>query len=57
MKDTLVSMLMKNARIEKIYQLIEDEIISNLVPIKPDRSFDRKRKSSTKFPVAKKDGF
>jgi len=57
MKDKLVSMLMKNSRIEKIYQLIEDEIISNLVPIKPDRSFPRNRKSSTKFPVAKKDGF
>ena len=57
MKDKLVLMLMKNARIEKIYQLIEDEIISNLVPIKPDRSFPRKRKSSTKFPPAKKDGF
>jgi len=57
MKDKLVLMLMKNARIEKIYQLIEDEIISNLVPIKPDRSFPRNRNSSTKFPVAKKDGF
>jgi len=57
MKDRLVSMFMKNARIEKIYQLIEDEIISNLVPIKPDRSFPRNRNSSTKFPVAKKDGF
>jgi len=57
MKDKLVSMLMKNSRIEKIYQLIEDEIISNLVPIKPDRSFPRNRKSSTKFPIAKKDGF
>jgi len=57
MKDKLVSMLMKNSRIEKIYELIEDEIISNLVPIKPDRSFPRNRKSSTKFPVAKKDGF
>jgi len=57
MKNKLISMFMKNARIEKIYQLIEDEIISNLVPIKPNRSFPRKRKSSTKFPVAKKDGF
>jgi len=57
MKDKLVSMLMKNTRIEKIYQLIEDEIISNLVPIKPDRNFPRNRNSSTKFPVAKKDGF
>ena len=44
-------MFMKNARIEKIYQLIE------LVPIKLDRSFPRNRNSSTKFPVAKKDGF
>jgi len=57
MKDKLVLMLMKNTRIEKIYHLIEDEIISNLVPIKPDRSFPRNRNSSTKFPVAKKDGF
>jgi len=57
MKDKLISMFMKNARIEKIYQLIEDEIISNLVPIKPNRSFPRKKRSSTKFPIAKKDGF
>jgi len=57
MKDKLISMFIKNARIEQIYQLIEDEIISNLVPIKPCRSFPRKRESSTKFPVAKKDGF
>jgi len=58
MKDKLVLMLMKNARIEKIYQFIEDEIIFNLVPIKPDRSFPRNRKSSTtKLPIAKKDGF
>lgn len=57
MKDRLVSMLFKNARISKIYDMIEDEIIKNLLPIKPDRTFPRKRKSSTKFPVSKKDGF
>jgi hypothetical protein len=57
MKDSLVSMLFKNARISKIYDMIEDEILSNLLPIKPDRSFPRKRKNSTKFPVSKKDGF
>ncbi len=57
MKDTLVSMLFKNARISKIYATIEDEIIKNLLPIKPDRSFPRNRQNSTKFPVSKKDGF
>ena len=57
MKNSLVSMLFKNARISKIYDMIEDEIIRNLLPIKPDRSFPRKRKNSTKFPVSKKDGF
>ena len=57
MKDRLVSMLFKNARISKIYDMIEDEIIKNLLPIKPDRTFPRNRKNSTKFPVSKKDGF
>jgi len=57
MKDKLVLMLMKNTRIEKIYDMIETEIIRNLLPIKPDRSFPRKRKFNVKFPVSKKDGF
>jgi hypothetical protein len=37
--------------------MIEDEILGNLLPIKPDRSFDRKRYSSTTFPVSKKASF
>jgi len=57
MKNTLVLMLQKNVREEKIYQMIEDEIIQNLLPIKPDRSFERRKHSSTKFPVSKKAGF
>ena len=57
MKDKLVSMFIKNSRVEKIYQLIEDEILSNLIPTKPDRSYTRNRNSSTKFPVPKKKGF
>ena len=57
MKDKLVLMLMKNTRIEKIYDMIETEIIRNLLPIKPDRSFPRNRKFNVKFPVSKKDGF
>jgi hypothetical protein len=50
-------MLQKNVREEKIYQMIEDEILGSLLPIKPDRSFERKKYSSTKFPVSKKAGF
>jgi hypothetical protein len=57
MKNSLVLMLQKNVREEKIYQMIEDEILGNLLPIKPNRSFDRKKHSSTKFPVSKKAGF
>jgi hypothetical protein len=57
MKNTLVLMLQKNVREEKIYQMIEDEILGSLLPIKPDRSFERKKYSSTKFPVSKKAGF
>jgi len=57
MKNSLVLMLQKNVREEKIYQMIEDEILGNLLPIKPDRSFERKKHSSTKFPVSKKAGF
>lgn len=57
MKNTLVLMFQKNVREEKIYQMIEDEILDNLLPIKPDRSFERKKYSSTKFPVSKKAGF
>jgi len=37
--------------------MIEDEILANLLPIKPNRSFERKKHSSTKFPVSKKVGF
>ena len=44
-------------REEKKYQMIEDEILGNLFPVKPDRSFDRKNHSSTKFPVSKKASF
>jgi hypothetical protein len=57
MKNSLVLMLQKNVREKKIYQMIEDEILGNLLPIKPDRSFERKKHSSTKFPVSKKAGF
>jgi hypothetical protein len=57
MKNTLVLMFQKNVREEKIYQMIEDEILRNLLPIKPNRSFERKKHSSTKFPVSKKAGF
>jgi len=57
MKNRLVLLLQKNVREEKIYQMIEDEIMDNLVPIKPYRSFERKKHSSTKFPVAKKASF
>ncbi len=57
MKNRLVLMFQKNVREEKIYQMIEDEILGNLLPIKPDRSFKRKKHSSTKFPVSKKAGF
>ena len=57
MKNSLVLMLQKNVREEKIYQIIEDEILGNLLPIKPNRNFKRKKHSSTKFPVSKKAGF
>ena len=48
---------MKNTRIEKIYDMIETEIIRNLLPIKPNRNFPRKRKFNVRFPVSKKAGF
>lgn len=57
MKDTLVSMLFKNARMSKIYDMIENEIVRHLSPIKPNRSFPRKRQNSTKFPASKKNGY
>ncbi len=57
MKNTLVLMFQKNVREEKIYQMIEDEILANLLPIKPNRSFERKKHSSTKFPISKKATF
>lgn len=57
MKDKLVYMLVKNTKVTRIYKMIEDEIMSNLLPIKPDRSFERKKKFNTKFPVSKKSGF
>ena len=57
MKDRLVLMLQKNVREEKIYKMIEDEILGNLLPIKPNRSFARRRHSTTKFPVSKKASF
>ena len=57
MKNKLVLLLQKNVREKKIYQMIEDEILANLLPIKPDRSFERKTHSSTKFPISKKAGF
>jgi len=57
MKNSLVLMFQKNIREEKIYQMIEDEILGNLLPIKPNRSFERKKFSTTKFPVSKKAGF
>lgn len=54
MKNNLISMLLRNSRVEKIYEMIQDEIMDNLLPIKPNRSFSRKRKFTTKFPVSKK---
>jgi len=57
MKDKLVLMLQKNTREEKIFDMIEAEILTNLLPIKHNRSFKRKKNSSTKFPVSKKASF
>ena len=57
MKNRLVLMFQKNVREEKIYEMIEEEILGNLLPIKPNRSFNRKKHSSTKFPVSKKSCF
>jgi hypothetical protein len=57
MKNRLVLMFQKNVHQEKIYEMIENEILGNLLPIKPNRSFDRKKHSSTKFPISKKASF
>jgi len=54
MKNSLISMLLKYSRVEKIYEMIQDEIMDNLLPIKPNRSFSRKKKFTSKFPVSKK---
>lgn len=54
MKNSLISMLLKHSRVEKIYEMIQDEIMDNLLPIKPNRSFSRKKKFTSKFPVSKK---
>jgi len=54
MKNSLVSMLLKHSKVEKIYEMIQDEIMDNLLPIKPNRSFSRKKKFTSKFPVSKK---
>jgi len=54
MKNSLVSMLLKHSRVEKIYEMIQDEIMDNLLPIKPNRSFSRKKKFTSKFPISKK---
>ena len=57
MKNRLILMLQKNVREEKIYQMIEDEIVGNLLPIKPNRNFERKKCSSAKFSTFKKASF
>lgn len=54
MKNSLVSMLLKYSRVEKIYEMIQDEIMDNLLPIKPNRSFAREKKFTSKFPISKK---
>jgi hypothetical protein len=56
MKNKVIRMFMDNAKMSKIFQVIEREIIKNLLPIKPNRNFDR-GKSTTKFPVSKKASF
>jgi len=55
MKNSLVLMLLKYSKVERIYEMIQDEIMDNLLPIKPNRKFSRKRKFMSKFPVSKKD--
>jgi len=42
-------MFQKNVREERIYQMIEDEILGILLPIKPNRSFERKKFSLAHF--------
>jgi len=54
MKNNLISMLINHSRVEKIYEMIQDEIMDNLLPIKPNRNFSRKKKFKSKFPVSKK---
>ena len=54
MKNNLILMLLKHSRVEKIYEMIQDEIMDNLLPIKPNRSFSRKKKFTSKFPISKK---
>jgi hypothetical protein len=52
----LVAMLLNNGNIDKIIKTIEKSLLKNLVPIKPNRKFKRKE-STSKFPVSKKDSF
>jgi hypothetical protein len=54
MKDELIYLIVTNGDIEAFYAKMLDTITTNFTPIKPNRSFDRKRDSRHKFPINKK---
>ena len=48
LKDTLVTLLLEEGNLELFYRTVKQDMKRNIVPIRPGRSFPRKRKSRRK---------
>jgi hypothetical protein len=54
LKDTLVTLIMERGDLRSFYSELKEQMKRNIVPIRPGRSFPRKRKNRQKYPMNKR---
>lgn len=54
LKDTLVTLLMEEGDVQTFYSSVKEEMKRNIVPIRPNRRFPRKRKNHQKYTMNKR---
>jgi hypothetical protein len=54
LKDTLITLLMEEGDLESFYSRLKQEMRGNIVPIRPGRTFPRKRKNHQKYTMNKR---
>ena len=53
-KEKFIYLVLTNGDIDLFFKQIEEKLKKNLIPIKPNRTFERKKNSRHKYPIAQK---